>query len=852
MNPHSISLPSARWTEPKVMLPVAAGLKGPRRPSEETAEGLSQPAPPLALGGSTGWWLRATALLALLLWVAGRVTAAPEPVLITSHPRAQTCVWGGRAVFSVVARGTAPLGYQWCKDGSLLAGATNDALILTNLQFSDAGQYAVTVSNAAGSVTSSNAALVVNAPQGGDVDFSFDFSCTINWSVYAVAVQPDGKVLIAGGFTSVHGAVRRRVARLNADGSTDHTFLNGLSGANGTVYCLAVQADGKVLIGGAFTGVNGLRRDRIARLNPDGSLDETFLNGLSGANGSVLCLAVQADGKVLVGGDFTTVNGVSRNRIARLNPDGSLDETFLDGLSGASGTVQCLAVQADGKVLIGGDFTIVNGTTRNRLAQLNPDGSLDESFLHGLSGANGTVYCLAVQADGKVLIGGSFSTVNGVSRWAFARLSPDGSLDETFLNGLSGAQATVFCLGVQADGNVLIGGFFTTVNGVSRNRIARLNPDGSLDETFLNGLSGADDTVFCLAVQADGKLLIGGGFSYVNGVSRKRIARLNPDGSLDETFLNGLSGANGYVLCLAVQADGKVLIGGDFTTVNGVSRNRIARLKPDGSLDESFLHGLSGANGSVDCLAVQADGKVLIGGSFATVNGVSRNRIARLNPDGSLDETFLNGLSGANGWVHCLAVQADGKVLIGGSFTLVNGEPRSYVARLWGSSVPTILTQPQSQTVPLGTNVALSVTASGQPPLSYQWCKEGAPLAENGRISGATTATLTISNVQLTDPGSYQVVVSNLFGSVTSAVARVCVRVELRVEPGPGWAWPAFRFPEIGAPVCEWAVEWSESLVPGIWQVLYTSRDLAAPVVLPIESGQPRRFYRLVLRPCNP
>jgi len=748
MNPHSISLPSARWTEPKVMLPVAAGLKGPRRPSEETAEGLSQPAPPLALGGSTGWWLRATALLALLLWVAGRVTAAPEPVLITSHPRAQTCVWGGRAVFSVVARGTAPLGYQWCKDGSLLAGATNDALILTNLQFSDAGQYAVTVSNAAGSVTSSNAALVVNAPQGGDVDFSFDFSCTINWSVYAVAVQPDGKVLIAGGFTSVHGAVRRRVARLNADGSTDHTFLNGLSGANGTVYCLAVQADGKVLIGGAFTGVNGLRRDRIARLNPDGSLDETFLNGLSGANGSVLCLAVQADGKVLVGGDFTTVNGVSRNRIARLNPDGSLDETFLDGLSGASGTVQCLAVQADGKVLIGGDFTIVNGTTRNRLAQLNPDGSLDQSFLNGLNGPNSTVLSLAVQADGKVLMGGSFTNVNGVSR--------------------------------------------------------------------------------------------------------QYIARLNPDGSLDETFLNGMSGANGYVRCVAVQADGKVLIAGGFTAVNGVSRNYIARLNPDGSLDESFLHGLSGANGSVDCLAVQADGKVLIGGSFATVNGVSRNRIARLNPDGSLDETFLNGLSGANGWVHCLAVQADGKVLIGGSFTLVNGEPRSYVARLWGSSVPTILTQPQSQTVPLGTNVALSVTASGQPPLSYQWCKEGAPLAENGRISGATTATLTISNVQLTDPGSYQVVVSNLFGSVTSAVARVCVRVELRVEPGPGWAWPAFRFPEIGAPVCEWAVEWSESLVPGIWQVLYTSRDLAAPVVLPIESGQPRRFYRLVLRPCNP
>jgi uncharacterized delta-60 repeat protein len=560
---------------------------------------------------------------------------------------------------------------------------------------------------------------------GGHLDPNFNPGA--DSTVLALALQGDGKVVIGGGFTAVNGIPRNRIARLNADGSLDASFALS-SGADGAVRALAVQADGKVVIGGEFTTVNGTPRTRIARLNANGSLDASFDPG-SGADRTVVELAVQSDGKVVIGGDFTAVNGTSRTRIARLNANGSLDTSFAPD-SGANSTVYALAVQADGKVVISGRFTTVNGTSRRHIARLNANGSLDASFDPG-SGASGVVDALAVQADGKVVIGGEFTTVNGTPRTRIARLNANGSLDASFALS-SSANGAVRALAVQADGKVVIGGEFTTVNGTSRNRIARLNANGSLDTSFAPD-SGANSTVWALVVQADGKVVIGGNFTTVNGQPRTRIARLLPasgalafsaatasvgegdgaatltlsrsggtdnsvtarvdisggmasaadyrlaSGSLDASFALS-SSANGAVRALAVQGDGKVVIGGGFTSVNGTSRNYIARLNADGSLDASFAPS-SGAGSVVYALAVQGDGKVVIGGSFTSVNGQPRNHIARLNTDGSLDASFAPS-SGANGAVDALAVQGDGKVVIGGGFRLVNGTSRRDIARL--------------------------------------------------------------------------------------------------------------------------------------------------------------------------
>jgi uncharacterized delta-60 repeat protein len=336
------------------------------------------------------------------------------------------------------------------------------------------------------------------------------------------------------------------------------------------VFSLAVQADGKVLIGGYFTAVGGVARNFIARLNADGSVDTGFNPNL---DGSVYSLAVQADGKVLIGGEFTTISGVARNGIARLNADGSLDSGFNPN---ANGSVNGLAVQADGKVLIGGYFTTVGGVARNGIARLNANGSLDTGFNpNAVDGIDGLyeLYTVAVQADGKVLIGGYFSTVGGVARNNVARLNANGSLDTGFNPNADGS---VNGLAVQSDGKVLIGGDFTTVGGVARNRIARLNADGSVDTGF-NPTANDWDVVQSLAVQADGKVLIGGFFT-LGGVEGNNVARLNANGSLDTGFNPN---ADNEVYGLAVQADGKVLIGGQFTTLGGVARNFIARLAND-------------------------------------------------------------------------------------------------------------------------------------------------------------------------------------------------------------------------------------------------------------------------------
>jgi len=354
-------------------------------------------------------------------------------------------------------------------------------------------------------------------------------------------------------------------------GHLDTTFDPG-SGANDFVQAVALQADGKVFIGGNFTSYNGSARSRIARLYSNGSLDETFDPG-EGPNNYVSSIALQGDGKVVIGGEFTLYSGAGRNRIARLNSNGSLDTTFTP-VAGTDSTVRAIAIQGNGRIVIGGDFLSYNGTARNFIARLYSNGSLDSTFDPGL-GASNPVWAIALQTDGTIIIGGEFTSYNGTARNRIARLYSNGSLDPTFDPGL-GASGPVYAIGLQADGKIIIGGEFTSYNGTARNRIARLYSNGTLDLTFDPG-SGADFTVTTTAVQGDDKTVIGGYFTWYNGIARNRIARLNSNGTLDTTFAP-VSGASYFVLTTAIQGDGKILIGGLFAFYDGSSRNRIARI----------------------------------------------------------------------------------------------------------------------------------------------------------------------------------------------------------------------------------------------------------------------------------
>lgn len=376
------------------------------------------------------------------------------------------------------------------------------------------------------------------------------------------------------------------------------------------------------------------------------------------------------------------------------------DGTFHVG-RGPNSTVFALARQPDGKVLAAGDFTyfqheIIGGgigiTYRSRVARLNSDGVLDLSFYPG-TGPNATVYALALQTNGQVLIGGSFTNVAGAARGYLARLNVDGSLDVNFAPIVNNE---LRALAVQPDGRIVIAGRFTTVGGNSRNRVARLNANGVLDTSFNPGI-GADSSVRALALQGDGRVLIAGQFATVNGVSRNGIARLNTDGSLDTSFIPG-AGADDEVRTLAVQPDGKILIGGDFEFVNGTNRNHIARLNTDGGLDLTFDPG-TGASDRVRAVAVQPDSRVLVGGQFNSVNNVWRPKEARLHPNGSVDLDFrardVND-NGLNDEVFAMLVQPDGFVVVGGQFVGTNGFSPSHLMRVFGDQeLPSFIVEHQ-------------------------------------------------------------------------------------------------------------------------------------------------------------
>lgn len=389
-----------------------------------------------------------------------------------------------------------------------------------------------------------------------------------------------------------------------------------------------------------------------------------------------LTLTNASPGSILVGSSTITILD---NELARI-PAGLLDTTFNSAL-GTDDFIYSVTLQPNDQILIGGDFDFMNNVIRHGIGRYNEDGSLDRVFDPG-EGVNGPVRSMVVQPNGRILIGGFFTTVNNTNRNYIARLNIDGSIDPTFNPG-AGADNPIYDIALQPNERIIIVGDFGTYNGVTRNSIARLQTNGVLDASFDIG-TGANGAIFTVALQNDGKVLIGGDFTTFNGVPRNRIARLNANGSVDLTFDPG-AGANGSVRAINIQSDGRIAVGGLFTSISGQPRNRVARLLANGSFDSSFNPG-TGANGPVNTIALQADGKWVIGGDFTEYNGIFRGRIARLNLDGSLDATINFG-AGLNATVSEIVIQPDRKILVVGGFTQYDGQVRNRIARIHGGSL---------------------------------------------------------------------------------------------------------------------------------------------------------------------
>jgi uncharacterized delta-60 repeat protein len=608
------------------------------------------------------------------------------------------------------------------------------------------------------------------------------FNANANGNVVSVVVQPDGKILAGGDFSSIGGQPRRLIGRLDPATGMADSFNPNANDPNSlwSVYSLALQADGKVLVVGHFTRMGGQPRNRIARLDPATGLADSFNPN---ADNWISSVAVQADGKVLVAGAFSTLapNGgatVTRNHVARLEADGRLDQTL--DLSIVGDLVGATAIQPDGKILIGGHFSSVLGVPRNNLARLNTDGTLDTAFDPNV---NHAVFAIAVQADGKILVGGFFSGANsigGQTRNRIARLDPVVGLADSFDPNPNGP---VTGITVQADGKILITGQFSSLSPVEgwpvwRNWIARLDSASGFVDPFNPAIDGPVNSI---ALQVDGKICVGGGFTSVGGQTRNRIARLDGATGLADSFdPNSI----GFVYSLAGQPDGRILVSGEFIAVGGQLRNHIARVDGTSGLADSFN---PNASDIVASMALQSDNKVLAGGFFFGANaigGQKRNYLARLDATTGLADSFDPN---PDARAYPIAVQADGKILVGGIFHTIGGQPRNFMARL-GNDTAALQNLVVSQTDIVWTRggsspqLSRATFESSSDNMNYTFLGNGTTAGSNWVLTGLSLSTG--QNIYIRARGYYRSGLYNGSESITESIRNVFL-VESTPTPTP-------------------------------------------------------------------
>jgi uncharacterized delta-60 repeat protein len=615
--------------------------------------------------------------------------------------------------------------------------------------------------------------------------------------VLALAAQADGKTLVAGDFQALSGTLSNNVLRLHADLTRDLTFRPG-QGANAPVQALAVQADGKVLIGGSFAAYASTPTGPVARLLPSGELDPSFQLDPALVGGQVATLAVQASGRILVGGP---ASASLPGGLVRLLPSGTLDPTFSSGVgAGSDGQVLALAGQlADGKVLVAGAFTSFNGRASQSLVRLLPNGAPDGSFASPSFNAGTVLYTVALHPSGDILVGGYWQSSVATQTAVLKRLQPSGVPDPLF-NAAFSSFGRVRCVQVDASGRVLVAGFFTTYNNTGsigythdRHSVVRLLATGEPDPTFpptgsvsyddapeyyaqlpltsgqlllggqvplgpaglsLLSAAGVPDPGLNLGLQwrgissravplLSGQLLVSGTYTSLNGQAvTQQLQRLNADGSFDQDRklpppmpINALSAsystlfpqADGQVYafvtakycqqgncadyppnyqyflyrigatntvdatftpvllgqlnfstavinvrCVVRYSNGDILVGTQPVNALAADAPRLRRYQASGGAVAGFTAPAFPAGSRLDQVLVQADDRVVV--SYYLSSGESR--LVRLLADGSLDPSFTLGISPAlpaGATFSATLLQPDGKLLVSGSFTSFAG-----------------------------------------------------------------------------------------------------------------------------------------------------------------------------------
>jgi uncharacterized delta-60 repeat protein len=453
-----------------------------------------------------------------------RVTVTPDSPIVPA---------GAPFLITGVSAGLAPFTYQWLHNEVPLNNATNRRLIIYRSSLANTGDYRLIVRNDFGAITSSVVTITLtNAPSGpGAQNTAYQgeaIGATGSAGFVRAAVALTNGFLVGGGFEGFNGTNSTGIARLDALGNLDPTFIGSLTvggffnppGPELHAVCL----DGNhIYIGGIF---NGPARTNMARLNFNGSLDASFAPSLP-PNGRVRVFVPQTNGGVIVGGEFTSINGVTRGRLARLNANGSLDTNYSQG-AGANGMVRTALPLPNGKLLIGGLFSSFDGVPQNGLARLNNDGSLDTTFLLQSNAAMGGVYFLAYSGE-QILVGGDFTALGEASAVRLGRISADGLVDPNLNIGNGFVGGAVYTVTEEYNGKLVVGGNFTNFNNAPANYLVRLHPNGVRDETFHTG-AGPAEAVLVSTLAPNGEIFVGGLFDYYDGVLAFITALVYGDG----------------------------------------------------------------------------------------------------------------------------------------------------------------------------------------------------------------------------------------------------------------------------------------------------------------------------------
>jgi len=566
----------------------------------------------------------------------------------------------------------------------------------------------------------------------GDLDPSFDIGDVLvddGTLSTGVAVDSLNRIIMTGRFYAIDGHETRGIARFNANGSLDTNFTARIEDPSSLfstiISSLAIQTDDKILVGGQFTQVNGQAKSFLTRLNTDGSLDSSFNPNL---NSNVTSIAIQSDNKILIGGNFTTVNGQVRERLARLNSDGTLDTSYNPS---ASSTVSTIELQTNGDALIGGSFTTVNSTGRNYIARLNSSGTLDSSFNPN---PNRAVLDIEIQATATpssnngndcpngcgIIIAGAFDQVGTTARNRLARV--DSTTGEVDPNYNPAPSSNVRAIKIMPSDNLGVVGDFTSIDGgTAKRRIAVLDNTGTLVDDFdaqpsgsvsalalqsggeliasgtqiINNTSDADRRKLIIRFDTDGniedqpsvssalyvatnfvdaaqrpngKIIVAGRINNVNGVDVEGLVQFNDKGVVDTNFSGNITGSIRSILLLE---DGKLLVAGSLNEVNGTEVDQdLVKLDVDGTLDTSFN---AEVFGNATKVRMDSNGKLLVAGAFRTADNLALPIVeaARLEFDGSVDATFTAATM--NNTAEDIVEQSDGKLLVGGFFTFVDG-----------------------------------------------------------------------------------------------------------------------------------------------------------------------------------